>query len=304
MYELYVNDKLVKTEQDQKLLVFLREQLHLKSVKDGCSEGACGTCTVLIDGKSVKACIPKLSSLEGKRVLTVEGLSEREQEVYAYAFGQAGAVQCGFCIPGMVMSAKGLLNHNTTPTREEIAFALRNNVCRCTGYKKIIDAVMLASKLFAGDLAIPVEEGSYRLGERVSRVDVREKVLGYGEYTDDMEVEGLVYASAVRSKYPRARVCAIHVEKALELEEVLAVYTAEDIPGHVKIGHLAQDWDALIPVGECTRFIGDAIVLVVASTEDALERGKALVEVDYEELPSIISPEEAMKEDVYVIFKD
>ncbi|MEG2175695.1 MAG: 2Fe-2S iron-sulfur cluster-binding protein, partial [Oscillibacter sp.] len=132
MASFTVNGKTVTAEQNQKLIRFLRDTLHLTSVKDGCSEGACGTCTVLIDGKPTKACIPQTDKLEGKTILTVEGLSEFEQAVYTYAFGAAGAVQCGFCIPGMVISAKGLLDTNANPTREEAAFAIRNNICRCT----------------------------------------------------------------------------------------------------------------------------------------------------------------------------
>ncbi len=296
MYRFYVNGQMVETEKDQKLLPFLREECELKSVKDGCSEGACGTCTVLIDGKAVKACIHKISTLEGKNVLTVEGLSKREQEVYTYAFGQAGAVQCGFCIPGMVISAKSLLDINLSPTREEISHALRNNICRCTGYKKIIDAVELVAEMLRTKSSVPEEGETYKLGARVSRIDVREKVLGYGEYADDMKVDDLVFASAIRSKYPRAKVVAIHTQGALDLEGVLAVYTAADIPGNIKVGHIKQDWDALIPVGGCTRYVGDAIALVVAETEDILEQGKSLVEIEYEELPCITSPQEAMKE--------
>lgn len=151
-----VNGKSVTVEKNQKLIRFLRDELHLTSVKDGCSEGACGTCHVLIDGKPTKACIPQTDKLEGKTILTVEGLSDWEKQVYTFAFGEAGAVQCGFCIPGMVISAKGLLDVNPDPTREEAAFAIRNNICRCTGYVKIIDGILLAAKIFrAGKLPPP-----------------------------------------------------------------------------------------------------------------------------------------------------
>ena len=143
-----VNGQSVTVEKNQKLIRFLRDTLHLTSVKDGCSEGACGTCHVLIDGKPTKACIPQTDKLEGKTILTVEGLSDWEKQVYTFAFGEAGAVQCGFCIPGMVISAKALLDTNPDPSREEAAFAIRNNICRCTGYVKIIDAILLAAKCF------------------------------------------------------------------------------------------------------------------------------------------------------------
>lgn len=297
MYQFYVNGQLYQVEGDGKLLPFLRDVCKCKSVKDGCSEGACGTCHVLIDGTAVKACIPTLSMMDGRHVLTIEGFSEEDRELYAFAFAEAGAVQCGFCIPGMVICAKGLLDVNDDPTRDEIAYALRNNICRCTGYKKIIDAVELAAKIKREGNGIPQKEFSWKLGERVHRVDAREKTLGYGEYVDDMEVEGMIYASAVRSKYPRARVLSIDAEKAKALPGVVGVFTAADIPGSVKVGHLVQDWDTMIPVGECTRYLGDAVALVAAETMDIVEKAKKLVKVEYEELPFVDSPYEAMKED-------
>ena len=144
MAAFVVNGTPVTVEKNQKLIRYLRDELHLTSVKDGCSEGACGTCHVLIDGKPTKACIPQTDKLEGKHIVTVEGLSDFEKDAFTYAFGEAGAVQCGFCIPGMVISAKGLIDQNPDPTREEAAFAIRNNICRCTGYVKIIDGILLA----------------------------------------------------------------------------------------------------------------------------------------------------------------
>jgi len=144
-----VNGQTVQCEHDnKKLLAFLRDDLRLTSVKEGCSEGACGTCMVLVDGKPTRACIPAVSKLEGRKVVTVDGLSEREKEVYSYAFAAAGAVQCGFCIPGMVISAKALLDSVADPDRAAVKKAIRPNICRCTGYAKIEDAILLAAKLF------------------------------------------------------------------------------------------------------------------------------------------------------------
>ena len=286
-----VNGQTVQAaEKNQKLIRFLRDELRLTSVKDGCSEGACGTCHVLIDGKATKACIPSTDKLEGKTVLTVEGLSDWEKAVYTYAFGKAGAVQCGFCIPGMVISAKALLDANPAPTREEAAFAIRNNICRCTGYVKIIDGILLAAEIFRSGKLPEEKKTGYGVGERAVRVDVAEKVQGYGKYPDDLYVDGMLYAGAVRSKYPRARVLAIHKEKAEALSGVVGVYTAEDIPGEIKVGHLQQDWDAMIPVGRITHYLGDAICLVAAETKEALEQAKALVEIDYEPLKPVFSP--------------
>lgn len=297
MYTLLINGTCVSVEEDRKLIDVLRNDCNLKSVKDGCSEGACGTCTILVDGKTVKACVQKVSRFEGKSILTVEGLSEREQQVYVYAFGEAGAVQCGFCIPGMVMCAKGLLDQNLTPTRKEAAYAIRNNICRCTGYKKIIDAILLAAKIFREDIRELHTDDITGVGQRVHRIDVPEKVLGYGEYVDDMEVDGMIYGSAVRSAYPRAKVLSIDASGALALNGVRAVVTAADIPGHNKVGHIKKDWDTLIAVGDITHYLGDAICLVAADTPDILEQAKLLVEISYEELPAVFSPEEALKPD-------
>ena len=136
-----VNGKTVTAEKNQKLLRFLRDELRLTSVKDGCSEGACGTCTVLIDGKPTKACVPQTDKLEGKTILTVEGLSDWEKEVYTWAFGEAGAVQCGFCIPGFILTATEIVNSGKEYTDDELRKLLSGHLCRCTGYQNIFRAV-------------------------------------------------------------------------------------------------------------------------------------------------------------------
>lgn len=148
-----VNGQTVTVEQNQKLMRYLRDTLHLTSVKDGCSEGACGTCTILIDGKAVKCCVQQTDRMEGKTILTVEGLSDFEKDAYTYAFGEAGAVQCGFCIPGMILTAEAFLKKNPNPTRDEVKLAISGNLCRCTGYAKINDAVLLAAARMRGEEA-------------------------------------------------------------------------------------------------------------------------------------------------------
>ncbi len=288
-----VNGQEYQVNQDKKLMRFLRDDLKLKSVKDGCSEGACGTCTVLIDGRPVKTCVQMLSKFEGKEILTVEGLSEREKNVYVYAFGEAGAVQCGFCIPGMVICAKALLDVNPSPSRIEIANAIKNNICRCTGYKKIIDAIVLAAEMLLSGNEIPKEKPA-AVGSLFHRIDVKEKVLGIGNYVDDVELEGMIYASAVRAAYPRARVKAIHTEEALACPGVVGVYTAKDIPGSNKVGHLKQDWDTMIAVSDCTRYLGDAICIVAAESPEIVENAKALVQIEYEELVPMTSPKDSL----------
>ena len=226
MLMVHVNGKDYEVEQDTKLMRFLRDDLRLTSVKDGCSQGACGTCTVLVDGKATKACIPMLSKLQGKSVVTVEGLSEREKEVYAYAFAKVGAVQCGFCIPGMVMCAKGLLDQNPDPSRVEAAATIRNNICRCTGYQKIIEAILLSAKMFREDLPAKENSGVVSVGAPILRVDAKEKVLGTGQYPDDVYLDDMIYASAVRSEYPRAKVLAIHTAFRLQTPDKTPSRTA------------------------------------------------------------------------------
>ncbi len=298
-----VNGKAVEVQRNQKLLRFLRDTLRLTSVKDGCSEGACGTCTVLVDGKATRACVLQTDKLEGKSVVTVEGLSEFEKQVYTYAFGEAGAVQCGFCIPGMVMAAKGLLDQNPNPSEGEIRFALRNNICRCTGYVKIVRAVALAAEYLRRGEVPPDGDRPWRLGANVHRIDVAEKVQGFGLYPDDVYMDGMLYASAVRSAYPRAVVRAIHTEEALSLPGVAAVYTASDIPGTNKVGHIVKDWDTMIPVGGTTHYLGDALCVVVAESPEILDKAKGLVHVEYEVLTPVRSPQEAMAFDAPLVHK-
>ncbi len=304
MYTFTVNGQVVTTRKKQTLLRFLRDELHLTSVKDGCSQGACGACTVIIDGKTCKACVPTTDRLEGKNILTVEGLSKWESEVFTYAYGDAGAVQCGFCIPGMVMCTKALLDVNPDPTEAEIKYAIRNNYCRCTGYVKIIAAVKLAAKILREGVIPAKSEDDWKVGSRVHRLDVEEKVLGFGKYPDDFYMDGMCYGSALRSKYPRARVMSIDASAAKALPGVVAVLTAEDIPGENKIGHLKHDQYTLIPVGGLTHYLGDAVALVAAEDMETVERAKKLIKVEYEVLPAVHSIEEARAMDAPLVFDE
>ncbi len=357
-YTFTVNGKPVSTEEDKPLLRFLRDDMQLYSVKDGCSEGACGTCTIVVDGKATRACILTTKRAEGKEILTVEGLSVREKEAFVYAFGAKGSVQCGFCIPGMVMAGKALIDKNPDPSEEEIKQALKGNICRCTGYKKIIEGIQMTARILRGEVEIDdLEKGEdYGVSRKAFRVDVRRKVLGYGKYPDDIGPEYFVpagseeartlrrqwlakergaqspdadsfseyapgtsvqnpedpgcnlceivdpslppmaYASAVRSKYPRARVVKIDASQALALPGVLGVQTAADVPNN-KVGHIQQDWDVMIAEGEITRCVGDAICLVTAESPYILAKAKELVEIEYEELTPVCSIEEARAAD-------
>lgn len=295
MYTFILNNREVEAKEDINLLEFLREQEDLTSVKNGCSEGACGACMVLLDGKAMRACILKTSKIQGKHVITVEGLSEREKEVFAYCFGEAGAVQCGFCIPGMVISAKALIDINNNPTSDDIKKALRGNICRCTGYIKIEQAVNMAAKIIREGTEVPETHFKGVMGENVHRVDALAKTLGTGKYVDDMKINGMLYGSALRTKYPRALVKSINIEEAKRIPGVIAVLTYKDIPGNRYLGHLVKDWPALIAEGEETRYIGDSIALVAAENKRALKEGLEAIVVEYEERIPLSSPEMALE---------
>ena len=229
-YTFTVNGIERTTEEKKPLLRYLRDDLKLYSVKDGCSEGACGTCTIVVDGHAVKSCVLTTDRAVGKNIITVEGLSLREKEAFVYAFGTAGSVQCGFCIPGMVMAAKALIDREPDPTDDEIKRAIKGNICRCTGYKKIILGIRRAAAILRGEeeirdisqftgkmlpeenefisvvgsnydpeLASGIanyenrgESSQYGVGKNVFRIDVRKKVLGYGKYPDDIGPEYFV----------------------------------------------------------------------------------------------------------------
>lgn len=303
MYSFVVNGKTETCGTNKKLMDFLREDLRLTGTKDGCNQGSCGACSVLVNGRVSKACLFSLEKVDGKEIVTIEGLDQYQKDVYAYAFAKTGAVQCGYCIPGIVISAHGLLNKKAEPSDEDVCKAIRGNVCRCTGYVKIVEAIQLAAKMFREKLSIPEEPSNGKLGEDFKRVDAVEKTLGTGQYVDDITIEGMLHASAVRSAYPRAKVLKIDTSKAAEHPECVSVLTAKDVPGNNKIGHLEfiSDWDVMISVGDTTRYVGDAVALVVSTTREALEEIKELVEVTYEELTPITSCEAALVEDAPLI---
>ena len=296
MYQFQVNGTYHQVLDDQRLIDYLRDTLGLRGTKEGCSAGACGTCTILIDGKKSKACVVTLSQLDGKKVTTIEGLSEREKSVYTYAFGECGAVQCGFCIPGMIISAKALIDENPNPTSADIKKAIMGNICRCTGYVKIEQGIALAAQMLRDNIPVPAADYTAAVGTPLHRIDVEDKVLGTGLYSDDFKVDGMVYAKAIRSKYPRARVDRIDINKALAHPQCITVLTACDVPFN-KTGHLTPDWDVFIKEGHVTRYVGDAIALAVVKEKKYLDEVCNLIDVEYTELKPLLTPEEAMAPD-------
>jgi selenium-dependent xanthine dehydrogenase len=296
MLQFTLNGKNVAVEADKNLLEYLRADARMTSVKDGCAEGVCGTCSVIVNGKAVRACALTVAKVQGKSVTTSEGLSARERDVYAWAFGEVGAVQCGFCMPGMLISAKALLDANPTPTAAEVKSAIRYNLCRCTGYTKIERAIQLAATALGNGGAHEAGPTTGRVGERLVRPDAHEKLLGSGEFVDDIEVPGMLHGAVLRAKFPRALVKKINIAAAGAFPGVEVVLTAKDVPGERLIGHVVYDWPVMIAEGEETRYVGDALAVLAATTKEAAHRAIELIEVEYEEREPLLSPAAALAE--------
>jgi len=288
------------------LLDVLREKLRLTGTKKGCNMGDCGACSVIVNGKTTHACLTPAGSVEGKEVITVEGLAQGDKlHPLQEAFIDCGAVQCGFCTPGMLLSAKALLDQNPAPDVEEVKEALSGNLCRCTGYKKIVEAVMLAADRISGRVArsesiLPASEpgATKMVGKRVKRVDALEKVRGEAIYASDLNLEGMLHARVLRSPLPHARIKNIAATEAEKLDGVSAVLTAKDIPGENRIGVLGGPFkDQPILCSDKVRFVGDAVAVVAAESEEIAAEAVELIKVEYEELPAVFDPVVAMAED-------
>jgi len=280
----------VELREGQSLLELLREQLGVRSAKDGCApEGSCGACTVLVDGRAVVSCAQKASRVEGKSVVTHEGLGEATRQRWADCFAVAGASQCGFCSPGIVMKAEALLAKNPAPSREEIAHALLGNLCRCTGYVKIVDAIELAAGAWRGEPLPEPERGA--VGARALRYRAAELALGDKPFVADLVEPGMLHGALAFSAHPRARVVLIDTSKAEAHPGVVAVVTAADVPGERALGTLTQDWRQFVAVGEETAYVGDVLAAVAADSRHAAREAAALVEVQYEVLEPVTSPD-------------
>ncbi|MFH2113489.1 MAG: molybdopterin cofactor-binding domain-containing protein, partial [Spirochaetota bacterium] len=302
--QLQVNDKPYVHEfskPDTTLLSYLRKVLRLSGTKNGCNEGHCGACTVIVDGKAVLSCRVYLRDLDNRQVTTIEGLSDREQvHALIYGFAKAGAVQCGFCSPGFIMSAKALLDRNLTPEDGEIRKALSKNICRCTGYLKIMEAVRTAAELIRqGRIWIPREDilpdRPGEIGESIIRIDGISKAAGETVFADDMVIDNMLYTRVLRSGRPHAEILSVDITEALQYDGVVKVLLAGDIPGENRYGPIKKDQPVL--ADDHVLYMGDAIAAVFAETEDAAEAGVARIAVDFRDLPVITSYEEAMKPD-------
>ncbi len=270
---------------DLPLLTYLREHEGIISPKDGCApQAACGCCAVQLDDKSVLSCVVPMKKVAGGEVTTIEGLGEYRQEVFANAFVSKGGVQCGFCIPGIVMQSHVLIGKNPEPTRAQIEQALTPHLCRCTGYKKIVDAVECAAQAIRAEERVALPESGGKVGERQPKYQAQALVLGQHRYVDDIHMDGMLHGALKFSDHPRARVSKISVGEAGSQPGVVRVFTAADVPGERTIGLIRRDWPLMIAEGEITRYVGDVLALVVAESESQARAAVEKIEVEYEVL--------------------
>jgi selenium-dependent xanthine dehydrogenase len=283
---------------DLSLMTYLREDEGIISPKNGCApQAACGACTVELNGKAVLSCVTPMKKVSEGKVTTTEGLGKYRQDVFANAFVANGGVQCGFCIPGIVMQSNALINKNPDPSRADVEKALTPNLCRCTGYKKVVDAVIEAAGAIRREEEIPPPGGNGKIGTRQPKYQARDLVLGQHEYVDDIRLEGMKYGALRFSDHPRARVLSIDTSAAGQVQGVIAIYTAEDVPGERVVGLIRQDWPLMIAVGETTRFVGDVLATVVAESEEIARQAAELIEIEYEVLEPLTDMFVALQED-------
>jgi len=297
-----------EVERGTSLLELLREHCGLISPKNGCSpQGQCGCCTVIVGdnggGKAMISCAVPASKVAGKSVFTLEGLSEIERDTFARSFVAAGGLQCGFCIPGIVMRAKHLVDKNPQPSRAEIERTLAPHICRCTGYTKIVDSIELAVRSLKGGEPLPELDTSGVVGSSLPRYEGEDFVLGDHRYIDDMQVPGMLYGALLFSPHPRARVVRINTGPAEQLEGVVKVVTARDVPGERYQGLIYKDWPLFVAEGEETRCVGDVLAAVAAVDQRTARRALELIEVTYEVLQPITTPEDALKLDAPKLHK-
>ncbi len=270
------------------LLRFLREEKGITSVKDGCSgQAACGACLVELDGKPALACSTPLKRAAGKKIVTIEGFPENVRRTLGRAFVAKGAVQCGYCTPGILSRAKILLESNPDPSRAEVVKALRANVCRCTGYVKIIDAILLAAQALRQHQEIAWEKNT-GIGYATPKYEGYEKALGINPFIHDMKLEDMLFGALKFSDHPRAMVRSIDVSAAEQLPGVIRVFTAREIPGQRYQGIHVKDWPMLVAEGEETRCIGDVLAGVVAQSEEIARQALADIQIDYDVLEPLV----------------
>lgn len=293
MTQFVVNGTPVEVRQPHPhLLSALREELNITSPKDGCSpSGQCGCCTVLIDGKAVVSCQTSLAKVAGKSVTTLEGVDAVEREKFSQAFAACGGLQCGFCIPGIVVRAKAQIDKKGAALkREDMARHLGAHLCRCTGYAKILEAIECVAK---ND--IPTMPPVAGIGTRTPKYEAESLAMGDRAYIDDIRMPGLLHAALHFTQHTRATVKRIKVDAARNAAGVRAVFTAADVPGELMVGIIYKDWPVMIPVGGRTSYAGDVLAIVVADTQLHARAAAQLVEVEYEVHTPIVDIDVALE---------
>ncbi|MCZ7534681.1 MAG: molybdopterin-dependent oxidoreductase [Acidimicrobiia bacterium] len=293
--EFACNGRAVKVRSNHPhLLAALRDELDITSPKDGCSPaGQCGCCTVLIDGKARVACQTSIEKVAGAEVVTLEGLDPDERALFARTFAAHGALQCGFCTPGIMIRARALIDADGADLdRDKAARHLGGHLCRCTGYTKILDAI---EDIAAGKVVEPKTVGP--IGTRGSRYQAINLALGTKDYVDDIRIEGILHGALRLTDHARADVVRIDTTAALALGGVHAVYCAADVPGELRVGIIHRDWPVFIPEGGRTSYLGDVLAIVVADDRETARRGAGLVEVEYRPLPPVTDAETALDAD-------
>ena len=297
------------------LAELLRNRLGLMGTKIGCNEAECGSCTVLVDGEPMLSCNYPAERVEGKNILTIEGLAGTDAEgkiklhPLQEAFVAHGAVQCGFCIPGQIMTAYALLQQKPEPASKDIRVALKDTLCRCAGYPSIENAIQAAAESLRTGEAVKLPKlttsgDQYRfIGHSQVRPDGVDKVLGQAVFTDDLRFDGMLFAAVRRSGVPHAIVRSIDIKKAQAAAGVVAVLTSQDIPGQHNHGLVIHDWPIMVGVGERVRYVGDAIAIVAAETQVAATQAAALVEVEFDLQLVISDPVQALQPGAPALFE-
>ena len=282
------------------LLSALREELNITSPKDGCSpSGQCGCCTVFVNGKAVVSCQTSLEKVAGGEVTTLEGIDESERRKYSDAFAACGGLQCGFCIPGIVVRAKAQVDKKGAGLkREDMARHLGAHLCRCTGYVKVLDAIEMVA---LGQTPVLPKVGG--IGSRSVKYEAHELALGDRGYVDDIRIDGMLHASLHFTAHARAKVLGIDSSKALAMDGVSAVFTAADIPGELMVGIIYKDWPVMIPVGGFTSYAGDVLAVVVAHDRITARAAAELIDVQYEVLKPITDPRSAIASSEIAVWK-
>ena len=306
--EFTLNGRLIRYDGDENrpLIKILREDHHITTVKDGCSQGTCGACSVLVDGKQTLACVTPMKRIAGKSVITPEGLEQKAQEAFAAAFVEKGGIQCGYCTPGMVMAAAALLASNPDPTPEDVRKGINRNICRCTGYKKIIESILYAAEILRGEKPMPSldAKAAGKIGTCLNKFHTHDAVLGKTPFTGDIVMKNMAFGALKFSDHPKAEILSVDTSEAETSEGVLRVFTRKDIPGEQMIGIIKHDWPFMVGTGETTRCIGDVIAHVVAETEDQARAAVEKIKVEYNVLTPVTTCEEALAENAPQVHPD